>query len=48
MKIDLKQSLALSKKELKILFGTPTAYVVMLFFLTFINFSFYFFIRIFY
>ncbi len=40
MKIDLKQSLSLSKKELKILFGTPTAYVVMLFFLIFINFSF--------
>ncbi|UPA18206.1 ABC transporter permease [Borrelia puertoricensis] len=40
MKIDLRQSLALSKKELKVLFGTLTAYVVMLFFLIFINFSF--------
>ncbi|WP_024653299.1 ABC transporter permease [Borrelia persica] len=40
MKIDLKQSLILSKKELKVLFGTPTAYVVMLFFLIFVNFSF--------
>ncbi|BDU62581.1 hypothetical protein BOFE_01210 [Candidatus Borrelia fainii] len=40
MKIDLRQSLALSKKELKVLFGTLTAYVVMLFFLIFVNFSF--------
>ncbi|AWG43104.1 hypothetical protein CR532_03955 [Candidatus Borreliella tachyglossi] len=40
MKIDLRQSLILSKKELKVLFGTPTAYVVMLFFLIFVNFSF--------
>ncbi|AHH08721.1 ABC transporter permease subunit [Borrelia anserina] len=40
MKIDLKQSLALSKKELKVLFGTLTAYVAMLFFLIFVNFSF--------
>ncbi|ACH94974.1 ABC transporter permease [Borrelia recurrentis] len=40
MKIDLRQSLILSKKELKILFGTPTAYVVILFFLIFVNFSF--------
>ncbi|UGQ16403.1 MULTISPECIES: ABC transporter permease [unclassified Borrelia] len=43
MKINLRQSLALSKKELKVLFGTPTAYVVILFFLIFINFSFIFF-----
>ncbi|UER67896.1 ABC transporter permease [Borrelia sp. BU AG58] len=43
MEINLKQSLALSKKELKVLFGTPTAYVVILFFLIFINFSFIFF-----
>ncbi|AGT27697.1 hypothetical protein CDQ96_03775 [Borrelia miyamotoi] len=40
MKIDLRQSLILSKKELKVLFGTLTAYVVMLFFLIFVNFSF--------
>ncbi|AHH06818.1 ABC transporter permease protein [Borrelia crocidurae DOU] len=40
MKIDLRQSLILSKKELKVLFGTPTAYVVILFFLIFVNFSF--------
>lgn len=40
MKINLRQSLALSKKELKVLFGTLTAYVVMLFFLIFVNFSF--------
>ncbi|WKC58287.1 ABC transporter permease [Borrelia sp. P9F1] len=43
MKMNLRQSLALSKKELKVLFGTPTAYVVILFFLIFINFSFIFF-----
>ncbi len=48
MKIDLKQSLALSKKELKILFGTPTAYVVMLFFFNIYKLFIYFFIRIFY
>ncbi len=45
MKIDLRQSLILSKKELKVLFGTPTAYVVILFFLISVFFSFIFLIQ---